>query len=126
MKEMIITAVSSIITFVLTFLFTRRKYAAEIKKVNVETESTEIDNLDNATRMWRELSDDIKMRLTADIEELRSENKKIREELNALTRENNALRAQMASLQKELGLAKVENEKLIQQLRRLNQHLNEK
>lgn len=125
MKETLIATLSVVLTTVVTYLLTRRKYNAEVKKANHEADSTEIDNLDNATRMWRELAEGVTKRLTSDIDQLREENRHTREKLNALTRENNALRAQMASLQKELVATKVENEKLMQQLRVFNQHFQE-
>jgi len=122
MKEILTAGLPAIITLVLTYFFTRRKYAVEVKKANLEADTTEIDNLDRATKIWRELSEGVTKRLTSDIDQLREENRHTREKLNALTRENNALQAQMASLQKELVATKVENEKLMEQLRQFNQH----
>lgn len=122
MKEMLTASLPALFTMVATYLFTRRKYKVEVKKASLEADSTEIENLDRATKIWRELSEDVTKRLTSDIDQLREENRHTREKLNALTRENNALRAQMASLQKELVATKIENEKLMEQLRVFNQH----
>lgn len=122
MKEILIASIPSIISAFITFFFTRRKYQAEVQKANVETDTNEIDNIEKAARIWRQLSEDITARLTSDINQLRTENQRTREKLNALTRENNALRSQMASLQKELRSTKIENEKLTEQLRQFNQH----
>ena len=96
----------------LTFFFTRRKYQTEVKKAALEADSSEIDNVDKAIRIWRQLSEDIKTRLTQDIEELRLENLRTRERINVLSRENHALRTQMANLEKELNCTKAENAKL--------------
>ncbi|HLN52747.1 MAG TPA: hypothetical protein VK212_03495 [Lentimicrobium sp.] len=112
MTELITSTVSAAITAILTFILTRRKYHTEVKKADKEADSSEIDNVEKAIRIWRQLSEDIKVRLTQDIEELRLENLKTREKLNTLTRENHALRHQMTNLEKELNLAKLENEKL--------------
>lgn len=112
MTELITSAISTVITALITFIFTRRKYLTEVKKADKEIDSSEIDNVEKAIRIWRQLSEDIKIRLTQDIEELRQENLKTRDKLNTLTRENHALRHQMTNLEKELNLAKVENEKL--------------
>lgn len=122
MKEIITAAIPTIISAVITFLLTRRKYLAEVRKTVVEVDTNEIDNLDKAAKIWRELSEEIKTRLSEDIEDLRYENLKIRDKLNILSRENSSLRNQMASLQKELQLTKIENEKLIEQLRQFNDH----
>lgn len=112
MTELLTSTLSAAITALVTFIFTRRKYLTDVKKVDAEVDSSEIDNVDKAIRIWRQLSEDIKVRLTQDIEELRQENLKTREKLNLLTRENHALRHQMTNLEKELNLAKIENEKL--------------
>jgi len=121
--NIILTTLPTIIMSLVTFFLTRRKYLKEVDKAETEIVSNEIDNVEKATRIWRQLSEDITARLTADIAALRSENEKTREKLNALTRENNALRSQMASLQKELRLSNTENEKLLRQLKVLSDHL---
>ena len=92
----------------------------EVKKAVVEVETNEIDNIEKAARIWRELSEDVTARLKEDIDQLRRENWQTREKMNVITRENNALRTQMASLQKELRATKIENEKLTEQLRQFN------
>ncbi len=118
MNEIITSTISAAITAFVTYIFTRRKYLTEVRKVDKEADSSEIDNVEKAIRIWRQLSEDIKVRLTKDIEELRQENMKTREKLNTLIRENHALRHQMSNLEKELNLAKLENEKLHQLLKK--------
>lgn len=117
MNELITSTLSAALTAMITFFLTRRKYLTEVRKVDKEADSSEIDNVEKAIRIWRQLSEDIKTRLTQDIEELRQENLRTREKLNLLTRENHALRGQMANLEKELHLAKLENEKLLKLLK---------
>jgi len=121
--NLILTTLPTIIISLLTFVLTRRKYLKEVEKAGAEIDANEIDNVEKAARIWRQLSEDITARLTADIASLRTENEKTREKLNALTRENNVLRSQMASLQKELRLSNTENEKLLRQLKVLSDHL---
>ncbi len=71
MIEYLISAISSILLAVLTFFFTKRKYIAETKKARADSDSSEIDNADKMARMWREFSEEFKVRLEKDIEELR-------------------------------------------------------
>lgn len=123
--ENLLIAIPPILSAVITFLLTRRKYVTEVKKADVEVEANEIDNIDKAARIWRELSENITARLTADIEQLRSENQRTREKLTALSRENASLRFQMSALEKELRATKSENEKLTEQLRTFNQHFRQ-
>ncbi len=120
MKEILTSVIPPIFSAIITFFLTRRKYMAEVRKASVEVETNEIDNIEKAARIWRELSEDITARLKEDIDQLRRENRSTRERMNVITRENNALRAQMASLQKELRATKIENEKLTEQLRQFN------
>ncbi len=120
MTELITSSITALLSAVATFILTRKKYIAEIKKADTEVDSSEIDNVDKAIKIWRQLSEDIKERLTQDIEELRMENIRTREKLNILIRENHALRSQMTNLEKELNLTKLENEKLHQIVESLN------
>lgn len=122
MIDIIIATVPSLISALVTFFLTRRKYITELKKETVQLEANEIDNVDKAARIWRQLSEDITARLTADIQQLRTENERTREKLNNLSKENNALRQQMVALEKELKSTKLENEKLTEQLRQFNEH----
>ena len=122
--NILLTIIPSILSGILAYIFTRKKYIADVKKANAEVEANEIENVDKVAKIWRQLSEDITARLTGDIEQLRQENKHIRDRLTLITRENNALSAQMASLQKELRVTKIENEKLIQQLKAFNVHFN--
>ena len=124
MNDLLITTIPTILTAIITFLLTRRKYVAEVEKEQVTTEATEIDNVEKATKIWRELSEGVTTRLNADIQQLRRENRHTREKIQMLTRENNALRMQMYTLQRELHLAKIENEKLMEQLRAFNMKFN--
>ena len=121
--NILLTIIPTILSGVLAYIFARKKYLAEVSKANAEAEANEIENVDKVAKIWRQLSEDIAARLTGDIEQLRQENKSIRDRLTLITRENNALSAQMASLQKELKATKIENEKLTRQLRTINQHL---
>lgn len=122
MKEILITIIPPVVSALVTFMLTRRKYVTDVNKAKVEVETNEIDNVEKAARIWRELSENITARLTADIEQLRTENQSTREKLTDLSRENNSLRMQMAALEKELRATKKENEKLTVQLRTFNEH----
>lgn len=116
MNEIITASIPTVVTALLTYLVTRRKYLVDVKKARAEAKGNEIDNVEKAVKIWRGLTEDIKMHLGRDIEELRKENAVMKEKLNLIIRENEQLREQMSVLEKKLLLAKQENDKLSTQL----------
>jgi chromosome segregation ATPase len=143
MIEYLISAISSILLAVLTFFFTKRKYIAETKKARADSDSSEIDNADKMARMWREFSEEFKVRLEKDIEELRDKNVTMRTQLNEIVVENIAinqrftqilnenqdLKYQMQSLEKELKASKTQindltsqNNRLLSELKKFNKN----
>lgn len=133
MNDYLISAISSILLAILTFIFTKRKYIAETKKVRADSDSSEIDNADKMAKMWRVFSEEFKVRLEKDIEELRDKNLTMRTQLNEIVIENTAinqrftlilnenqdLRSQMQSLEKELIASKTQINDLTSQNNRL-------
>jgi len=133
MNEYLIPAISSILLALLTFLFTKRKYIAETKKARADSDSSEIDNADKMAKMWREFSEEFKVRLEKDIQELREKNVSMRTQLNEIVTENTAinqrftlilnenqdLKSQMQSLEKELKASKTQINDLTSQNNRL-------
>ena len=75
-----LTAVGVILTAVIGWLLGKRKASADAR-------STEMDSVDKAITIWRELAQDFK----TEVEELRSEVSQLREENNKLTKEVNRL-----------------------------------
>ena len=102
----------------LTFLFTRKKYKAE-------TTGNEIDNVEKAVKIWRDLSSDIKKQFESDIAKLKEENNVIRLKLDSVLKENHSLKEQMESLEKQLRTTTAENSKLLNQLKKANVNLKE-
>jgi septal ring factor EnvC (AmiA/AmiB activator) len=118
LNYILLSAIPAAISAVLTFIFTRKKYQAE-------TKGNEIDNVEKAVRIWRELSEDIKKQFESDILKLKNENKEMKEQMAEVLKENNNLRTQMLSLEKQLKTTTEENKKLLNQLKRANQTLKE-
>jgi peptidoglycan hydrolase CwlO-like protein len=75
---------SSVITGLLTWMFTRRKVTAEAK-------GAELDNVEKAVAIWRELATDLNKKLetlsqkcdalTTEITQLRAENKSLKKQM---------------------------------------------
>lgn len=123
MNELIYTLLPAL-TGIITFLLTRRKYSEEVAKAKAEARGQEIDNTQKAIAIWRQLTEDLKARLEADIAALRAENTSMKEQLGKVLHENNSMNAQMASLEKELRETKLENKKLTEQLKQFNRNYN--
>ena len=76
-------------TALITFILTRRKSNAEIKKIEAETEGQEIDNAESLIALWKQL-----------VGELRQEVKDLTAEVVGLRTENLLLKAEMKKLEK--------------------------
>lgn len=85
------------------------------KKNNAEAESSELDNTAKAIKIWRELNEDLKRTLQADIDRLRDENCELKKQVTQVMEENESLRKKMRSLE-------AENKQLIKQLKIFNEN----
>ncbi len=115
MNDLFLIIIPSFVTAVTTWAFSRKKYRAE-------TKANELDNVDKAAKIWRELSEDLEKRLKEDIRDLRNENTAIQKQFVSVLAENNALKEQMTALQKQLKEARCENQKLLDELRKFNKN----
>ncbi|KAF5060794.1 hypothetical protein SDC9_23461 [bioreactor metagenome] len=119
MNEFLLVSLPSAFTAIITWLLSRRKYKAE-------TTTNELDNVEKAAKIWRELSEDLEKRLKDEIRELREENSTIQDRFNTVLQENKALKEQMSSLEKQLKEARSENRKLLDELKKFNKNYDEK
>ncbi len=88
MNEVLLVTASSLITAIAGWLFSRKKQAAEIR-------STEVDNVDKATKIWRDLAQELRDELSLLIKEnaeMKQEIKKLEIKVQSLMRENKKLR----------------------------------
>ena len=122
MNEIITASIPTAVTALITYFLTRRKYLVDVKKAKAEAKGNEIDNVEKAVKIWRELTEDLKVHFKTDISDLRADNKLMHSQLEQVLKENNSLRQQMASLEKELKESKNENIKLSEQLKQFNQN----
>ena len=84
----IIYAIVPIITAFLGWVFGKRKSLAEAK-------SNELDNVEKAIKIWRDLSVQLEQRLTKEIEVLRTENISLKSKLHELEKENENMYKQL-------------------------------
>ncbi len=75
------TVIISFITALITWGFTR-------KKQEQETISTELDNVEKATQIWRELAQDLKKQ----IDQLQKEMNELKKEVHTYRKENQQLK----------------------------------
>ncbi len=88
MQTILTTTFTTLLTSLITYYLTRRKYLANVQ-------GTEIDNVEKAVAIWRRMSEDLRTQRAADIETLRTE-------ITTLQTENEALRAEITTLRTEL------------------------
>jgi DNA anti-recombination protein RmuC len=100
----------------LSFLFTKKKYKTEVK-------SNEIDNVDKAVKIWRELTEGLKKSLEADIQKLNEKNHDMELQLTNVLKENNNLKEQMTNLERQLKETTQENKNLMNQIKKYSNSL---
>lgn len=100
--EVLLVVIPSAVTSVITWIFSRRKYRAE-------SAANELDNVQKAQAIYR----DIIMDLKKELEELR-------EKINVVVAENEALGMRMDELRKELACTRADNKRLIGELKKYN------
>jgi len=113
--EIITAAIVGLITALVTIYFSRKKDRAEIGKVVAETEKTELDTVEQATRIWRELSNGLR----DELKELRKEYINVGVKYNTLNHQYEKLQGEHNALQKSFNLLKKENTELKEKLNSL-------
>jgi len=108
MNETLSLIVVSAITGTITFWATRRKN-------NADAETSELDNVSKAIKIWRELSEDMEKRFKEEVDELKKENCNLQQRVSIVMKENEELKIQMKQLESE-------NKKLINQLKIFNKN----
>lgn len=76
--QLVSTVLSPVFASALTYVFARNRNRADIRKVNVEVDGAEIENMEKALKIWKLMVDDLSIRISAlrkEIEELRIENR---------------------------------------------------
>jgi septal ring factor EnvC (AmiA/AmiB activator) len=106
MEDKTIYLIAILASNVITWVMTRRKNRAEAK-------GSELDNVEKAAKIWRELTEGLTKQFNQEIDELRSRNDQLQKKVEEVQRENGNLKDQMKALEDE-------NKKLTSQLKKLN------
>lgn len=102
MKDILLFIVPTILSSVITWFLSRRKYKAE-------SQANEIDNVEKVLSIYR-----------GTIEDFKKEIDELREKINLVVKENEALGIQMHALTHELACTRSENKRLITELKKYN------
>lgn len=122
MKELVITTLFSVITGLAGWIAGRRKNVAQ-------TRTIELDNIEKAVEIWRQLAESYAEKLQvmqADInkisienyqlrqsvDQIGGENDKLKRSMNQLGDENNKLKAEIDSLRKKIAVLSCDNKRL--------------
>jgi len=108
MTEYLNFVILSAIPATVTWLLARRKNNADAK-------TSELNNVDKAIKIWRDLTEGMEDRFKYQIDELRKENCDLQQQVTIVMKENNELKEQMNALEGE-------NKKLISQLKIFNKN----
>jgi hypothetical protein len=108
MTDTLAVLIAAGVTSITTWYFTRRKN-------NAVAESSELDNIDKAIKIWRELSEAMESRFKAEIEVLRKENCDLQLKVSEMVKKNEEMKTRVKALENE-------NKKLIGQLKIYNKH----
>lgn len=104
---------SGVVMTIVTWIISRRKNKADAT-------ASELDNVEKAIKIWRELSDELEARMTKEINELRLENKNLRHKIKEIAKENETMRAHMDSMERQLKHAQETNKELEIKLEKYN------
>jgi septal ring factor EnvC (AmiA/AmiB activator) len=104
---------SGVVMTVVTWIFTRRKNKADAT-------ASELDNVEKAIKIWRELSDELETRMTKEINELRAENKNLRNKIKEIAKENENMRSHIDCMDRQLKSAQETNKELQRKLEKYN------
>lgn len=87
MSEVLITLASSFASAFVAWIFARRKNAAEAQKAEAEAKASELDVIEDAIKIWRELAEDLKK----EVQRLSDDNKALKCEVGKLRLINNKI-----------------------------------
>jgi len=113
MNDLLLITIPAAVTSIITYVLTRKSNIAEVDKINAEVQTTEIDQVEKVARIWRDLSEDLRKRFMAEIEDLRSINQTMKEKLNKVQEENVQMRKDFEVVQKENEERKIQFDKVI-------------
>lgn len=139
MRELLLTTIPAAVLSVLTFFFARKEYKAKIRQQNAAAKSTELDNVEDAIKIYKELSEDLRKEFALKFEYLKSDYQEITEKLKTVEtqyhevlQENKTLHDQMQSLEKELKASRMQiktltdqNKNLLHELKKSNKNYEE-
>jgi len=88
--------VSPILSGAIMWILARKKNTAEVRKMDVETDGLELNNLHLATKIWK----DMVRELQVEVNQLRVQVQKLSHQVLTFSLENTSLKEELESLQK--------------------------
>lgn len=91
MDNNILQGIITVLAVILTYIFTRKKNAAEVRKMDASATVDEISATEKAVAIWRGLAEELR----AEVEDLRQLIEELRQEIDELKAQNESLREEM-------------------------------
>ena len=94
MTDVLIALVISAVSAVVTYLLTRKKNDADVRKTLAEADNTELEAVDKAIKIWRELASE----LGNQVSKLSVRCDELGKQIESLTKENHLLQRDLKKL----------------------------
>lgn len=96
--DQIVTLVISAATGFVTFLFTRKKYQAEVSGMEAKIDIDELEATDKAIQIWRSLAEDLREELAQTKRQMNQQIDNLERQILTLQQENRELRHLLENL----------------------------
>lgn len=117
----IAAAVGSILTKTVEWIFKKRKNKLDLSASEIQNESSELDNIDKAAGIWRNVAEGLKNELIS-VREAQAamfeQNQKLLKEMGELSEKNEKLTKHVTTLERKVQGLTNENKKLLEALKK--------
>jgi len=113
----------ALMTYVTHFL-TKKKYAQEVNMARAEARGKELDNVEKAATIWRQLSEQMKATFDAEIVSLRNTVTDLNAQVSSLSKQLDNTKKELEETKKALNASRKENERFSEQLKIFNKNFS--
>lgn len=112
----------ALMTFVTHFI-TKKKYTQEVNLARAEAQGKELDNVEKAAKIWRELSEQMKENFDTEIKSFHKTVDDLNAQVESLNVQVESLKKELIATKEALRQSDIKNSELSKQLKLYNQNL---